>query len=460
MKSTKPAIAKLRSSQNPKAPRPTKPLPSSDTPDIGVKARAHAIKLIEAALSRRNGWDEAVSASDFLGLEEAERSFARALALMTLRHLGQIDFALSKRLVKAPPAGVTALLRMGVAQVFFMGVADFAAVSTTMKLAERDGATRPYKGLINATLRGLIRDGGLGRDSEAHLLPDWLTARWTQAYGAQAVTAMGQVLASEPGTDLSFKTQVARNVALDAMEATPIGSHGAMTAKRGDVRNWPEFGTGSWWVQDGAAAAAVALLGPDLRGQMALDVCAAPGGKSLQLASRGAEVVAIDRSKARLKRLSENFKRAEMTCESVVADGLEWEDGRQFDIVLLDAPCSATGTYRRQPEVLWAVRPSDIAALADVQHRLLDAMAPRVKPGGLLIYCVCSLEREEGESQAIAFLNRHKDFHTQKLDPEAIVALSGCDTASLTPEGWLRALPHQRSGGQDGFFVAHMCRNT
>ncbi|KAK0331009.1 hypothetical protein LTR94_030605, partial [Friedmanniomyces endolithicus] len=200
-------------------------------------------------------------------------------------------------------------------------------------------------------------------------------------------------------------------------EALPGGT--VRTGKRGDVAAWPGFEAGDWWVQDAAAAVPARLLAVKA-GETALDLCAAPGGKTLQLAAAGAEVVALDRSETRLKRLRQNFERMKLKAEVVAVPAEDWEDDRTFDAVLLDAPCTATGTYRRNPEVLRATRPADVAKLADVQHRLLDAAAEKVKPGGRLVYCVCSLEREEGETQVIAFLRRNPAFRTVAAVPAEV----------------------------------------
>jgi 16S rRNA (cytosine967-C5)-methyltransferase len=183
-------------------------------------------------------------------------------------------------------------------------------------------------------------------------------------------------------------------------------------------------------------------------------MCAAPGGKTLQLAAAGAKVTAIDRSAARLRRLSENLERTSLSAEVIAADAMTWDDGRTFDAVLLDAPCSATGTFRRNPDVLWAVKPGDIAVLVAAQSRLLDAAARRVSPGGRLVYCVCSLEPEEGEGQVAAFLKRHADF---ALDPIA-PGEGGAPPESRRADGTLRILPTHRPGGTDGFFVARFAR--
>lgn len=459
---SKPAASKTAPKAAPKAA--TADAASEETrDDIGMKARIAALDLVRAALAKRSGFDDAVATPAFLALSESERGFARALALLLLRRLGQLDDIIGKRLKKIPNDEVIDLLRLGLAQIGFMNVPDFAAVSTTVKLAERSNATRPFKGLINAVLRGVLRDrtgrrDPLARPDATKLAPDWLYQRWKMAYGEADAIGMALVLTEEPATDLSFKSTPDLERLKDALQAEPLNALTARSALRGDVRDWAGYEDGVWWVQDAAASTPVALLG-DLTGKTAIDLCAAPGGKTLQLLAAGAKVVALDRSKNRLKRIEENLQRIGYAAELNMADAEGFEDDRRFDVVLLDAPCSATGTYRRQPDVLWATRPADIAKLADVQHRLLDSAAKRVAPGGELIYCTCSLEREEGETQALAFLRRHKDFTLVKMTPEE-AARFGVPEASVRPEGWLRLLPHQRPGGQDGFFVARFVRQN
>jgi 16S rRNA (cytosine967-C5)-methyltransferase len=223
------------------------------------------------------------------------------------------------------------------------------------------------------------------------------------------------------------------------------------------VSEWPGYAEGSWWIQDAAAAIPARLLAvqPD---ETALDLCAAPGGKTLQLAAAGARVTAVDRSAARLQRVTENLARANLTAETVAADAGAWDDARTFDAVLLDAPCSATGTFRRHPDVLWAARPGDVAKLAAVQSRLLDTAAARVRPGGRLVYCICSLEPEEGEAQAMGFLRRHPEFTRAPMSSGE----GGSPEEALTADGDLRLLPSQwdEEGGLDGFYVARFRRSA
>ncbi len=414
--------------------------------------RAAACDLIEAALARRAGLDEAQTTGAFTRLEGRDRAFARALALATLRHLGVVDRILAPKLQREPPARIRTLLRLGATQAFFLDVPEFAAVTTTVDLADARKETRAFKGLVNAVLRGLLRDGKPELDPAA-LAPDWLYARWRSAFGDEAAAAIANQIPAEPATDLSVRDPDDVAALAEAIPAEALPGGTLRTALRGDVAAWPAFEDGRWWVQDAAAAIPTRLLKVQ-KGETALDLCAAPGGKTMQMAAAGAKVVAVDRSAARLKRVTENLARIGSGAEIIAADAAVWQDDRQFDAVLLDAPCSATGTFRRHPDVLWAARPADIASLAAVQARLLDTAADRTKAGGRLVYCVCSLEPEEGEAQIRAFLARRKDFQLVPVEPGE----GGAPAASITSEGMLRILPHHIPGGADGFFAARLVK--
>lgn len=424
----------------------------NDTAEVGLPARRAALDILTASLGRRAGLDDALARPAFGQLAPRDRAFAMALAMATLRRLGAIDRALDAKLSKAPPDAIRNILRLGVAQAFLLDTPVFAAVTTSVDLAAAQGATRPFKGLVNAVLRGLVREPPPLDDPEA-LCPPWLYTRWTAAYGPQVAQAIAAVIAEEPATDLTPKTPGAADAFVAELEAEVLPGGTLRTARKGDVAAWPGYGDGVWWVQDASAAIPARLLDAQ-PGETVLDLCAAPGGKTLQLAATGAAVTAVDRSAARLVRVSENLARTGLSAEIVAAEAGAWSDERQFDAVLLDAPCSATGTFRRQPDVLWAARPGDIAALSAVQSRLLDSAAKRTRPGGRLVYCVCSLEPEEGEAQVAGFLARHPDF---TLAPVA-VGEGGAPEASRLADGTLRLLPHQRPGGQDGFYVARFVR--
>lgn len=435
-------------------PRPAKVEVVDDSPDIGVEARIAAGVLLNAALEGRGGLDAALSSREVSSLPGPDRAFARAVAMAALRRLGEIDQILDRKLQKGPPLAVRTILRVALAQMLILETPAFAAVSTAVKLAEREVKTRPYKNLVNAVLRGIDREGPGLTTAESNL-PEWLAARWRASYGEAALVGLALAAREEPGTDLSVKPEVDPTAVAEAVEGELLPGGSVRTGRRGDVASWPGFDDGIWWVQDAAAAVPARLLAPQA-GETVIDLCAAPGGKTLQLAASGASVVALDRSAVRLKRLTENLDRTGLSAEVVATPAEDWDDLRTFDAVLLDAPCTATGTFRRNPEVLRATKPADVAKLADVQHRLLDTAADRVKPGGRLVYCVCSLEREEGETQIIAFLRRNPAFKTAPADPAAV----GAPTEALTPEGWLRILPSMwaEKGGVDGFFIARLDR--
>jgi 16S rRNA (cytosine967-C5)-methyltransferase len=414
----------------------------------GLPARAAALDLLTAALGGRAGMDEGLSHPALAALDGRDRAFARALVMATLRHLGPIDSALQARVKKAPPDKVVQILRLGVAQAFVLKTPAHAAVTTAVDLVAQDKGLQMFKGLVNAVLRGLLREPP-DLDEPELMAPSWLYARWRAAFGPEAAHAIAATIAQEPATDLSLKDPGQAAELAAALEAAVLPGGSLRTARRGDVSTWPGFAEGGWWVQDAAAAIPARLLGVEA-GQTALDMCAAPGGKTLQLAAAGAQAVALDRSAPRLKRVAENLARTGLTAEVVAADAATWPDKRVFDAVLLDAPCSATGTFRRHPDVLWAAKPSDVAGLAAVQSKLLDAAARRTRAGGRLVYCVCSLEPEEGEGQVAAFLARTPGV---TLDPIA-EGEGGAPAASLRPDGALRILPHHLEGGLDGFYVA------
>ena len=425
-------------------------LPDTAFGAAGLPARAAALDLLGAALSGRAGMDEGLAHPALAALSARDRAFARALTMAALRHLGPIDAALQSRLKKPPPEWVVNVLRLGLAQLCVLKTPPHAAVGASVDLTARQKGGQAFKGLVNAVLRGFTREP-VNLDDADLLAPPWLAARWRAAYGLEAARAIAATIAQEPATDLSFKDP-ARATALAAeLEGVLLAGGTLRTPLRGDLATWAGFAEGDWWVQDASAAIPARLLGLT-RGQSVLDLCAAPGGKTLQLAATGAAVTALDRAAARLKRVSENLARTGLSAETVTTDAANWGDRRSFEAVLLDAPCSATGTFRRHPDVLWAAKPSDVAGLAALQSKLLDVAVARLKSGGRLVYCVCSLEPEEGEGQVTGVLLRHPDL---KLDPIA-PGEGGAPAASLRPDGTLRILPYHLPGGTDGFFVARL----
>ncbi len=433
----------------PSPPAPRGPAPRRHESSAPDKPRAAALRLLQAALARRGGLDDALGAGPLLALSAQDRGFARAVAMAALRRLGPIDRVLDARLRKEPAEPVRDLLRLGLAQAFWLDTPDFAAVDTTVALAPA-----PFRGLVNAVMRGALRDGPPA-DDPRDLAPPWLLSRWTAAYGEADALAIAAQIAIEPAADLSLRDGSDTAALAEALDGEALPGGSLRLRRRGDVAEWPGYAEGRWWVQDAAAAIPARLLAVR-PGETALDLCAAPGGKTLQLAAAGAQVTAVDKSEGRLKRVRAGLDRTGLSAETVVADAATWKDARAFDAVLLDAPCSSTGTFRRHPDVLWNARPGDIAALAGVQRQLLASAAARVRPGGRLVYSVCSLEPEEGEAQVRAFLARHPAFALDPITPGE----GGAPAASLAAEGWLRILPHHLSGGLDGFFIARFRRGA
>jgi 16S rRNA (cytosine967-C5)-methyltransferase len=430
---------------------------------LGQESRIAALDLLQAGIERRGGFDEALGRAPFNRLPVRDRAFARALASTTLRRLGLIDRLLAAKLQRTPPMLVMNLLRLGATQLLYMDTPAHAAVSTSVEAAQAQRDSRPFKGLINAVLRGLERDKAdpakamaLAEVAPEIYAPEWLFNRWRAAFGEAAAVAIAARIPEEPGTDLSLRDPGEASELARALDADILAGGSLRTQRRGDLTEWPGFEAGRWWVQDAAAAIPARLL--DVQpGERVLDLCAAPGGKTLQLAAAGGIVTALDRSSARLGRLTENLDRIGLTAEVATADAADWSDTRLFDAVLLDAPCTATGTFRRHPDVLWAAKASDLGKLATLQTRLLESAARRVRPGGRLVYCVCSLEPEEGEAQMRHFLDRHPAFSLARVaDGEG-----GAPPRGLTFDGAVRIHPglEAPAGGMDGFFAARFVRS-
>jgi 16S rRNA (cytosine967-C5)-methyltransferase len=439
--------------------RPPSPIADPEAPS-GLAARSAALLLVQDGLARRGGFEEAMRREGYKALAGPDRAYARLLASTVFRGLGQIDHLLDQRLKSPPPPAVRALLRLGAAQILFRLAPAFASVSTSVALAKESLSTQRFAGLINAILRGLDREGG--GDLIAALdptlnLPGWLLQRWRKAYGDAACRSMALRLMATPPTDLTPRRLAEADEIALALDGARLASGSIRVDRRGEISDWPGFTDGGWWVQDAAAAIAARLF--DLSpGDTAIDLCAAPGGKTLQLCAAGAQVTALDRSARRLDRVRENLDRVRLSAELIAADAAGFDDGRRFNAVLLDAPCSATGTFRRHPDVLWGARPADIAQLAAVQSRLLDAAARLTAPKGRLVYSVCSLEPEEGEAQVAAFLARRPEFVRVPILAEPY----GLPKEAANLHGDLRLLPGAEvpSGGQDGFFIARFDRSS
>ncbi len=341
-----------------------------------------------------------------------------------------------------------------------MKVPDHAAVDTTVELAEKDRLTR-QKGLINAILRRATREGKrwLDRQDAVQLnIPAYLLSSWIEDYGLSTAADIAKASLKEASIDISLKNNKDLERYAEKFSANILPTNSLRIKSGGDITELDDFDKGTWWVQDASAALPARLMGNDLSGQNIVDLCAAPGGKTAQLAAAGATVMAVDRSANRLKRLDENMARLGFTntVKSIVADGASWQPPKTVDGVLLDAPCSATGTIRRHPDVMHLKSDGDINRLVSLQENLLNNMPKIIKSGGMLIYCTCSLQKKEGESQVQKFLDKNPDFQTVPIKPEEIGGLEN----AITAQGWLRILPTQLSdqGGMDGFFAARLQR--
>lgn len=422
-----------------------------------MNARLAAADLLVAVLDRGRSLDDALAATpSFAALEGRDRGFARALASASLRRLGGIDAVLGRFLERPLPetaSAARALLHVGAAQALVLGTPAHAAVGETVAAANSRRETRGFAKLINAVLRRVCREGPalLAALPPGADLPAWLFARWRASYGAGA-DAIARALLQEPPLDLTAKADAAHWAQMLGGRLTPTGSVRLAAAP---IEQLAGFGEGAWWVQDAAAALPALLLGGDLNNKRVLDLCAAPGGKTLQLAAAGAAVTAVDKSEQRLQRLRENLTRTGLAAEIVCADALTFRPAAPFDAALLDAPCSSTGTMRRHPDVAWLRRPDDIRALADLQRKLLAAAAGMLKPGAPLIYAVCSLEPEEGPGVVADALRAGWRRSPIEADEAAGIA------AFLTPAGELRTHPGcwPEIGGLDGFYAARLVRS-
>jgi 16S rRNA (cytosine967-C5)-methyltransferase len=426
-----------------------------------ASARAVALELLVAVLRRRQPLDQALERHEGLAeLSGRDRGFARLLVTTTLRKLGQIDDALSRlvdRPLAAKAAGAKDLLRLGAAQLLFLGTPPPAAVDSTVTLAT-GAQLAPYRALINAVLRRLAREGAalLADQDAARLnLPAWLWTSWTAAYGEDTVRAIAETLAGEPPLDISVKADGAAWAERLGAEILPTGSLRLIHA--GAVTDLPGYDEGAWWVQDVAAALPARLLG-EVRGHTVADLCAAPGGKAAQLAAAGASVIAVDRSAARLERVSANLARLRLAATNVASDVQSWKPPQPMRHVLLDAPCSATGTLRRHPDIAWLKSQADIDRMVPVQNRLLAAAIEALAPGGLLVYCVCSLQPEEGPERIAALLASGAPVRRQPIRAEEVGGLD----AAITADGDLRTLPRHLAerGGMDGFYAARLVRTA
>ncbi len=418
-------------------------------------ARTAALALLDAVLGRHVPLDQAIEASQpFAALSARDRAFARLLVATVLRRLGQIDDVLARFMAKPlQPGMVRDILRLGAAQLLFLETPPHAAVVTSVALAAKHPA---MKGVVNAVLRRVAREGAgmLSQHDAARLdTPEWLWRSWCAGFGEATARAIAAAHWREAPLDLSVKSDaVAWATKLDAI-VLPTGT--LRRAAGGLIEDLLGYHDGAWWVQDAAAALPVKLLG-DVRGATVADLCAAPGGKTAQLAAEGAQVLALDLSAPRLKRLRDNLTRLNLTVECVVADAATWKPAEPLRFILLDAPCTATGAIRRNPDVPHLKMPADVTRLAAQQDHLLANAVTNLAPGGTLVYCVCSLEAEEGPARIAHLLTTGAPVEQRPVAAHEIGGLAEC----ITADGDLRTLPCHLpdAGGLDGFYACRLVR--
>jgi 16S rRNA (cytosine967-C5)-methyltransferase len=438
---------------------------TSPQPEVpGLAARRIAADLLDGVLRRRMALDDLLFGKNahpgLPALADRDRALARRLTATVLRRLGTLRHLLGEFLEKGFPSDaprVETILLLGAAQILWLEVPDHAAVDLSVRLAQGDRRAARYAGLVNAVLRR-VAQGGTSRPDGFRDTPEWLLKRWSKSYGRDTARAIAAANGHEPALDLTAKSDPKSWADRLRGRVLPTGS--VRTLAHGAVSLLPGFSEGAWWVQDAAAALPVRLFG-DIRGMNVADLCAAPGGKTAQLALAGANIIAVDRSPARLNRLRENLARLSLHAEIVAADVLEWQSG-PFDAVLLDAPCSSTGTIRRHPDIPWLKSEADLPVLTSLQQRLLDRAVELLKPGATLVYCVCSLEPEEGEHQIEALLRRDPRIVRSQITAQEVFGRK----EFITPDGALRTLPQYlpdpdpRWGGLDGFYASRLVRKT
>lgn len=415
--------------------------------DTGLQARKSAVYLMDQILEEGRLMSELLAAGALDNLPPSERARAARLAQETLRGLERADRILQKYLKKYPPMTVRNALRIGTVELC-AGEAPHGVVNSFVELVSRNKKFGHLKGLTNAVLRKVAADGpGVWSKLRAPRLPKWLRAPLVDAWGADVIAVIEAAHFRSAPLDLTAKNDAAHVARLTGGVVLPTGS--VRVAETGQVSAMPGFAEGEWWVQDAAAAIPVRILAPQ-KGEKVLDLCAAPGGKTMQLAAVGADVTAVDASPSRMKRVEENLRRTGLSASLLVQDARQTSGA--YDAVLLDAPCSATGTIRRHPDLPYAKDGSEFGALIDLQAELIDHAWTLVKPGGRMVFCTCSLLPDEGEVQVEQALARHPDM---RVDADA-VNVPGIEPEWRTAEGGLRLRPDYwpERGSMDGFYIA------
>lgn len=428
----------------------------------GVSSRRVASYAVMRVIRDRIPLETALSyQQDYASLDPRDRAFARLITATVFRRMGQIDAALAPFIKQKISLFIRSVLRVGAAQLLYIETPSHAAVSETVNVVKLSHKDRHAANMVNAIMRRIVEEGRslAAQTAPQANIPPWIARRWDKSYGKRMSARIALSLTQAPPLDLTMKSGAAAPIYTqdndEALTSTFLPPATVRLTEAGQITRLSGYEAGKWWIQDIAATLPVHFMG-EIKDKTVLDMCAAPGGKTLQLAAHGANVTALDKSETRLLRLKENLKRTHLEAKVICSDALTWDNEDKFDIVLLDAPCSATGTLRRNPDVLWNRRPEDIDSLTKLQDKLLMRAAHHVKPGGDIIFCTCSLQNEEGAPRISAFLEKMPDFRLNPLLIENVLELD----QYLSTEGYFRSFPHFLAdyGGMDGFFIAKLTR--
>jgi 16S rRNA (cytosine967-C5)-methyltransferase len=435
----------------------------------GLAARRLAVGLVAGVLVDRRPLEQVLAdqqrQSELSLLAPRDRGLARMVAATVLRRQGELECVLNAFLARPPPqqGQLWPILLCAAAQLVCLELPPHAVVDLAVELVRRDRSAHRFAKLANAVLRRVSESGAalLAREDAVRLnIPRWLWERWCRNYGAATARRIAEASLKEAALDLSVKPSEEQSQWADRLGGRLLPTGSIRLTAHGRIEDLPGYAEGAWWVQD-AAAALVARLAGDVVGRPVADLCAAPGGKTAALAARGAVVTAVDVSAARLERLKANLDRLKLPAVAIAADAASWAPNSSFDLVILDAPCTATGTIRRHPDILRLKTEADVPRMAALQQRLLANAAALLRANGQLIYATCSLEPEEGIEQIERFLSGHPGFERLPVEANEI----GGEPDWITPHGELRTLPfHLPEGGEaagmDGFYVARLRRRA